>query len=76
MEIEWTKAYNGRVLHAFTEERRPNQKANPKQRERKTLCGKWFSYWYSQWEGNYVWGRGKCKKCEEKFNKLEVDNDN
>lgn len=73
-DIFWSRVYGGRVRHAFTDERREV----PKKRkifgdkvERRTLCGKWFAYFYDQWEYFAQSGYPRCKKCLSKEEKAE-----
>jgi len=77
-DLDWARVYGGRVIHAFTGERREieNSPRNiPKTiRQRKTLCGKWFGYACDPWDYADInqFRYSKCKACEAKSEKMEA----
>lgn len=74
-EILWTKAHQGRVIHGFTNEfREALGKMNVfgESVERRTLCGKWFAYYYQGWaQAAYTSHVPYCKKCEQQAQRRE-----
>ncbi len=70
-ELNWTSVYNGRLLHAFTGERREveNNRSIPRTViQHKTLCGKWFRHLRTGWgASDFNFRKPHCKNCENKM---------